>query len=128
MGCILPTERTKYNSIYNSTVAIGCQEVYCCGHTHLKEMNATERHAHANTTASKQVEEVFLWSYIAIATLCGLIGGFGNGLVIYLWNRNPRSGAFVYLNKVVRNLAVTDFLYCVLAVPLTAIWYLWGKL
>ena len=91
-------------------------------------MNATERHGHANITASNQVEEVFLWSYVAIAILCGLIGGLGNGLVIYFGYRNPKSGAFVYLNKVVINLAITDFFYCVLAVPLTTIYYLWGKL
>ena len=91
-------------------------------------MNATERYGHTNITANKQVDEVFLWSYIAIATLCGLIGGLGNGLVIYLGNRNPKSGAFVYLNKVVRNLAVTDFLYCVLGIPLLGIYYFWGKL
>ena len=90
-------------------------------------MNVTEGQYHLNITASKQVEEVFLWSYITIAILCCLVGGFGNGLVIYLANRNPERGAFVYLNRVVRNLAITDFLYCVLGVPLLAIWYYWGK-
>ena len=91
-------------------------------------MNVTEGQSHPNITGSKQVGEVFLWFYIAIGTICCLIGGFGNGLVIYLANQNPKRGAFVYLNQVVRNLAVTDFLYCVLAMPLTAVWYHWGKI
>ena len=91
-------------------------------------MNATEEQDHPNITASKRAEEVLLWSYITAATLCCIIGVFGNGLVIYLANQNPKRGAFVYLNQVVRNLAVTDFLYCVLAMPLTAVWYHWGKI
>ena len=74
-------------------------------------MNATEGRGGPNIKASKLTEEVFLWSYIAVATICCIIGVFGNGLVIYLANQKPRRGAFVYLNKVVRNLAITDLLF-----------------
>ena len=87
-------------------------------------MNVTEGNAHINITASKQAEEVFLWFYIVIGTFCCLTGGLGNGLVIYCSNQNAKRGAFVYLNRVVRNLAVTDFLYCVVGIPLLAIWSL----
>ena len=91
-------------------------------------MNATEGQEHLNITTSKQYEEVLLWSYIAVATFSCIIGVFGNGLVIYLANqRKNKRGPLIYLNRVVRNLAVTDFLYCALAIPLTAIWYYWGK-
>ena len=90
-------------------------------------MTGTEGQDHPNNTASTQDDKVFLWSYIALATLCSIVGMLGNGLVVYLASQNPKRRAFVYLNKVVRNLAVTDFLFCVLAIPLTAVWYFWGK-
>ena len=88
-------------------------------------MNTTEGHDDGHNIEAR---EVFLWSYIAIATLCCIIGVLGNGLVIYLSYYEAKRTAFVYLNKAVKNLAVTDFLYCVLAIPLTAVWYHWGKL
>ena len=96
-------------------------------HIHVKEMNVTEGQDHPNITANKQVEEVLLWSCTAIASLCCLIGVFGNGLVIYLAHQNPKRGAFVYLNQAVRNLALTDLLYCLVGIPLLIIWYHWCK-
>ena len=91
-------------------------------------MNATQGQVQ-HGESRKGAEEIFLWLYIAAETLCCIIGIFGNGLVIYLANRSsPQKAAFRYLNKVVRNLAVTDFLYCVLAIPLTAIFWIWSKI
>ena len=91
-------------------------------------MNVTEEQDQTNNTASDGVEEIFFWFTIAITALSCIFGVFGNGLVIYLAHQNPERGASVYLNRVVRNLAVTDFLYCIVGIPLTAIWYIWGKL
>ena len=90
-------------------------------------MNATEGQYQQNVTPRKQAEEVFVWSYIAVGILCCMIGMLGNGMVIYLANQNRKREAFHYLNKVVRNLAITDFLYCVLAIPVTAMWSIWSK-
>ena len=90
-------------------------------------MTATEGQHQPNITTRKQAQEVFLWSYITVETLCCIIGVFGNGMVIYLANQNRQREAFRYLNKVVRNLAVTDFLYCVLAIPVTLLWWIWSK-
>ena len=61
-----------------------------------------------------------MWFYalIAIYTLLSIIGMIGNGLVIYVANRSPKQGALRHLNKVVRNLAVTEFLFNILAAPL----------
>ena len=61
-----------------------------------------------------------MWFYalIVIYTLLSIIGVIGNGLVIYVANRSPKQGALCHLNKVVRNLAVTDFLFNILATPL----------
>ena len=91
-------------------------------------MNATEEQAQPNVGSRKQAEEVFLWSYIAAVSLCCTIGILGNGLVIYLANQSSQGEAFRYLNKVVRNLAVTDFLYCTLAIPLTTMFWIWSKI
>ena len=47
-----------------------------------------------------------------------LVGIVGNGLVFYAANRKPITGTLRNLNKVVRNLAVTEFLFNILAAPL----------
>ncbi len=91
-------------------------------------MNATVEQDYPNSKANEQVEEIFFWFTIAITALGCTFGVFANGLVIYLANQNPERGTFAYLNSVVRNLAITDFLYCVVGIPLTATWYIWGKL
>ena len=90
-------------------------------------MTATGRHHQPNITTRKEAQDVFLWSYITVETLCCTAGVLGNGMVIYLANQNRQREAFRYLNKVVRNLAVTDLLYCVLAIPVTLTWWIWSK-
>ena len=60
---------------------------------------------------------IWFWLMIAtIAVIC-IVGMLGNGLVIYVANRKPKTGALCDLNKVVRNLAVTDFLMNVVGAP-----------
>ena len=70
-----------------------------------------------------------MWFYalIVIYTLLSIIGMIGNGLVIYVANRSPKGGALRHLNKVVRNLAITDFLYSVFGSPLTMVYWTWSK-
>ena len=60
---------------------------------------------------------VWFWLMIATITIICVVGMLGNGLVIYVANKNPKAGALRHLNKVVRNLAVTDFLQNVLGAP-----------
>ena len=61
-----------------------------------------------------------MWFYalIVIYALLSIIGMIGNGLVIYVANRSPKQGVLYHLNKVVRNLALTEFLFNILAAPL----------
>ena len=61
---------------------------------------------------------MWFWVFFVLFTLISIAGMIGNGLVIYVANRNPQRGALRHLNKVVRNLAITDFLFNVLAAPL----------
>ena len=71
--------------------------------------------------------EMQLWALIAASMVIAIMGIIGNGAVIYFSTRGRLEGTFRHLNKVVRNLAITDFLFSILAVPLQiAYWYL-GK-
>ena len=81
--------------------------------------------------------EIQRWVLFAITLLVGIMGIIGNGLVIYFsqsrrlarafseWALGAR--AFRHLNKVVRNLAITDFLFSIFAVPLQMTYWYLGK-
>ena len=53
----------------------------------------------------------------AIIIVICVVGTLGNGLVIYVACHKPKRGALRHLNKVVRNLAVTDFLFNIFGAP-----------
>ena len=72
--------------------------------------------------------EILYWALITICVLMCILGMIGNGLVIYAANRKPRIEAFRHINKVVRNLAATDFLFCVLGAPLILTYWTWSKI
>ena len=72
--------------------------------------------------------EILYWALITICVLMCILGMIGNGLVIYVANRKPTIEAFRHLNKVVRNLAATDFLFCVLGAPLILTYWTWSKI
>ena len=61
--------------------------------------------------------EIWFWLMIATITLICIVGILGNGLVIYVAYQKLKPGALRHLNKVVRNLAITDFLFNILAAP-----------
>ena len=64
------------------------------------------------------------------AVLIGLMGVFctlGNGLVLYISNKNKDFGGFREINSVVKNMALSDFLFGVIGCPLTIVWWYWGK-
>ena len=64
------------------------------------------------------------------AALIGLMGVFctlGNGLVLYISNKNKDFGGFREINSVVKNMALSDFLFGVIGCPLTIVWWYWGK-
>ena len=74
-------------------------------------------------------EKVDIWNGVLI-TICTLICAFGaiaNGLVIYFASKEPKTGVFSKLNKIVRDLAITDFLLCIVGAPLMMVFWVWSK-
>ena len=75
--------------------------------------------------------EIWFWLMIATVTIICIVGMLGNGLVIYVASKDRKTGGLRHLNKVVRNLAITDFLVNVLGAPgIMAYWiacWFWGK-
>ena len=72
--------------------------------------------------------EIWNWALITICVIMCIFGIIGNGLAIYVSNRRPRAEAFRHLNKVVRDLAVTDFLFCIFGAPLILAYWTWSKI
>ena len=68
------------------------------------------------------------WCSVVICVLIGIFSSLGNGLVLYISNKNVDFGGFQEVNLVVKNLATSDFLFGVLGCPLTIVWWYWGKL
>ena len=62
--------------------------------------------------------EVWFWVVAAAFMLIVVTGTVLNSLVIHFTNQRSLEGTFRYLNTVVRNLAVSDLLYGLLACPL----------
>lgn len=75
-----------------------------------------------------QKDEVWHWMLIAVFVLICAIGAIGNGLVIYVVTQKPKRGPFRHLNKVVRNLGITDFLFALVAAPLVIVYWTWCKI
>ena len=74
-------------------------------------------------------EESWIAFYISVAicALMGLVSVFGNGLVVYISNKKKDSGKFRFVNRVVKHLALSDFLYGVIGIPCTIMFWLWGE-
>ena len=69
---------------------------------------------------------VFYFSAVLIV-LMGLFCTVGNGLVLYISNKNKDFGGFREINSVVKQLALSDFLFGLVGCPLTIVWWYWGK-
>ena len=76
---------------------------------------------------NKVGDAVFYVSAVLIA-LMGIFCTIGNGLVLYISNKNQDFGGFQEVNWVVKNLAISDFLFGVFGCPLTIVWWHWGKI
>ena len=74
-----------------------------------------------------EMSEVFHWITIAFCTVACVIGIVGNGLVVYFVHKTHETGTFRHLSKVVRNLAITDFLLGLIGAPLLMVRWTWGK-
>ena len=79
------------------------------------------------STGQTAGSEAQTWVLMAITLLSGIMGIVGNGLVIYFSKTGHLAGTFRHLNKVVRNLAIADFLFSILAVPCQVAYWIYGK-
>ena len=70
---------------------------------------------------------VSLWLPNALYVIIGIIGITGNGLVVYCAHKSRDTGMFRHLNKVVRNLAITDLLYGVCGIPAQITLLIWSE-
>ena len=86
--------------------------------------NVTESSSDVVNTLSWTV----FWLSVVICLLMGMLSTFGNGLVIYISNKKEDLGGFREINWVVKNLAISDFLFGVVGCPLTIVFWCWGRL
>lgn len=79
-----------------------------------------------NDELNKTGDAVFYVSAVLVAFM-GIFCTIGNGLVLYISNKNQDFGGFQEVNWVVKNLAMSDCLFGVFGCPLTIVWWYWGK-
>ena len=84
-----------------------------------------------NSTNSESFDEQASWiAFCFSAVICaitGIVSIFGNGMVIYVASSKDDLSNFVHLNWVVKNLAICDLFYGIIAVPLSIVFLWWGK-
>ena len=89
----------------------------------------TEPNEAAEDNLISPKHEVWIGVLIVVCALTSLLGAIGNGLVIYFaHSQKGQFRTFRYLNKVVQHLAVTNFLYSILAAPLQMVYFDQGKI
>ena len=89
--------------------------------------NVSACQSHQQESQIDQTNEVLFWTTVAVSGLIVIFGAIANSLVIYFANQEPWTVALRHLNKVVKHLAVSDFLYGVLAYPLLLLYWKMGK-
>ena len=62
-----------------------------------------------------------------VSTIIGIISILANALVMYVSSNKYDATRFQHINWVVKNLAINDFIYCLIGVPLTIVFWWWGK-
>ena len=75
-----------------------------------------------------QTSWIVFWCSAVLCMIAGMVSIFGNGLVLHVSILNKDNGRFRYVNSVVRNLAVCDFLFGLVGTPLTILFWHWGKI
>ena len=88
----------------------------------------TEPYLAQEDALTNQGHQIFILISIVVCILTSIIGIAGNGLVIYFAIQKTLDRKFRYLNKVVKQLAVADFLYSILAAPLQMVYWAEGRI
>ena len=89
--------------------------------------NISACESHQEESQINQINEVLFWTSATIATLIGIFGTIANVLVIYFAKQEPPTGTLRRLNRVVKQLAISDILIAVLACPLKLAYWKLGK-
>ena len=76
-------------------------------------------------SGSLESKIAFYISFV-ICILMGVVSFLGNGLVVYISRLKKDTGKFQYVNKVVKHLALSDFLYGLIGIPFNMLFWWWG--
>ena len=68
------------------------------------------------------------WMFASICIMVAILAIIGNGIVIYVSHKTRSTGRLRYLDNVVKSLAMTDFLFGMIATPIALTAYYMGKL
>ena len=77
--------------------------------------------------SSYERNKPLLWSTGFVCIVISIICIIGNGMVIYVSHQTRNTGRFNYLDGVVKSLAVTDFLFGLIGIPVIITTYYLGK-
>ena len=70
---------------------------------------------------------IAFWFCVVLTSIAGIISVVGNGLVLYVSKMKNNTGRFKHVNFVVRNLALSDFLFGLVGTPCGILYWYWGK-
>ena len=75
---------------------------------------------------SDEANWVAFWVSVVFSSIGGVISVLGNGLVLYVSAKRYNIGSFKYVNIVVENLALSDFMYGLIGTPCSILYWYWG--
>ena len=96
------------------------------------EVKMNETVQPCNVTAGSELSsyeknKTLFWCFASVCVVIAVIGIIGNGLVMYVSHQTRNTGRLRYLDSVVNSLAVTDFLFGLVGIPLVITSYYLGK-
>ena len=96
----------------------------CCDNNTINDINHTIKTTpYTGTTASLKIAftvvhlDIF-WCFCFACGIIAILAILGNGIVIYVSHVTRSTGRLRYLDNVVYSLAVTDFLFGIIGVPI----------
>ena len=106
----------------------------CCDNNIINDINDTTKTITNNgTTASLKIAFTALhldlfWCFCFACGIIAILAILGNGIVIYVSHVTRSTGRLRYLDNVVYSLAVTDFVFGMIGVPIIMSQYYMRKL
>ena len=78
-------------------------------------------------TSLDRLKDAVFWISVVLICLMGLISAFGNGIVLYISNKESDFGGFQQVNSVVKHLAFSDLCFGAIGCPLYIVYQVWSK-